>query len=103
MGSSDRLEMLKFDLQICHSHADKYLEMLLKGAERAIGQEGILLEDTVEDALLLTMYAAYLYRKRAEQENKMPRMLRYALNNRLLSQKMKGAADSGEGDGANVI
>lgn len=37
----------------------------------------------------MEMYAAYLVRKRATEEA-MPRMLRWALNNRLFSQKAGG-------------
>ena len=49
-------------------------------------REGIALAETLEDAQLVEMYAAYLVRKRATTEP-MPRMLRWALNNRLFSQK----------------
>jgi len=45
----------------------------------------------VQDAMLVEMYAAYLYRRRREENVQMPRMLRWALNNRLFGQK--GAAD----------
>lgn len=47
--------------------------------------------DTVEDGQLVVMYAAYLYRKRADDAPVMPRMLRYALNNRLFSQKVSAS------------
>ena len=90
MDNKDLLTILKMDLQIVHDHSDSYLETLLEASRSAIQREGISLEDTADDSLLLSMYAAYLYRRRAETENAMPRMLRYALNNRLLSQKMKG-------------
>ena len=42
------------------------------------------LGDSLEDAQLILMYAAYLFRKRATDEG-MPRMLRWALNNRIFS------------------
>ena len=42
-------------------------------------------------AARIGMYAAYLYRKRADDAPVMPRMLRYALNNRLFSQKVREA------------
>ena len=43
----------------------------------------------------MVMYAAYLFRKRADEGSpQMPRMLRYALNNRLFSQKMKESTDA---------
>ena len=56
-------------------------------AKKFILKEGIALTNSQDDALLVEMYAAYLYRKRKEQQNEMPRMLRWALNNRLFSEK----------------
>ncbi len=94
MKAEDKLAMLKTDLQLSHSHHDEYLTALLEASRAAIGREGIILEDTVEDTMLEIMYAAYLYRKRAAGDSPMPRLLRYALNNRLLSQKMGGGGDA---------
>ena len=42
-----------------------------------------------QDRDLVVMYAAYLWRSRSTGED-MPRMLRYALNNRLFSRKARG-------------
>lgn len=81
--------LLKHDLQILHEKQDEYLKSLLDMSASMIKREGIELTEDIEDVGLQVMYAAYLYRHRAEKENAMPRMLRYALNNRLLSQKMK--------------
>ena len=81
--------LLKHDLQILHEKQDEYLKNLLDMSASMIRREGIELTEDIEDVGLQVMYAAYLYRRRAEKENAMPRMLRYALNNRLLSQKMK--------------
>ena len=64
---------------------------LLEAAEEYITTEGSRLDSTPGDRQLIVMYAAYLYRKRGEESPAMPRMLRYALNNRLFSQKMKEA------------
>ena len=50
-------------------------------------------EPDSEDGGLMVMYAAWLYRKRANDEAVMPRMLRYALNNRLMPQK-EGAGNA---------
>lgn len=63
-----------------------YLNQIIKSARSMIEREGIVLEKTSEDEQLVEMYAAYLVRKRATNEG-MPRMLRWALNNRLFSQK----------------
>lgn len=66
-----------------------YLSQVVDAAIAFIAREGITLEDTVEDLQLVEMYAAYLVRKRNTTEA-MPRMLRWALNNRLFSQKSGG-------------
>ena len=97
MTDEDILEMLKTDLQISAMKYDSYLTNIIKLAKAAIQKEGIVLNEsvgndkevslTIEDGMLVQMYAAYLYRKRREENAAMPRMLRYALNNRMLSQK----------------
>lgn len=66
-----------------------YLSQVIDAAIAFITREGVTLEDTVEDLQLVEMYAAYLVRKRNTTEA-MPRMLRWALNNRLFSQKSGG-------------
>ena len=68
---------------------EEYLSQVVDAAIAFITREGITLEDTVEDLQLVEMYAAYLVRKRNTTEA-MPRMLRWALNNRLFSQKSGG-------------
>ena len=98
MTDNDILTMLKMDLQISAAQYDTYLTNLIKLAKAAIQKEGIVFNElvdeqgesnglTIEDGMLVQMYAAYLYRKRREENNAMPRSLRYALNNRLFSQK----------------
>lgn len=91
-----KLALLKQDLQLLQDRQDDYLRTLLDIAASMMVREGILLTDSVEDAGLQAMYAAYLYRHRAEKENAMPRMLRYALNNRLLAGKLGGAAGAAQ-------
>ena len=85
------LTMLKANLQIMpvNTLQDEYLNSLITAAKQMITREGITLADTVEDGQLVVMYAAYLCRKRADDAPVMPRMLRYALNNRLFSQKVR--------------
>lgn len=91
LTDEDILEILKVDLQVSSSALDLYLLVLITSARSYITQEGITLTDTAQDAMLVEMYAAYLYRRRREENVQMPRMLRWALNNRLFGQK--GAAD----------
>lgn len=85
--------MLKNDLGISVSAFDAYLTNIIKLSKAAIQKEGISFEldaagcYSIEDGMLIQMYSAYLYRKRKEEVAAMPRSLRYALNNRLFSQK----------------
>lgn len=90
MSTQERVLILKLNLQLMTDAFDGYLQQLLEAAEQMIAREGIALTSSAEDEQLRVMYAAYLYRKRAEDNPPMPRMLRYALNNRLFSQKAGG-------------
>ena len=90
MGEQAILTALKVDLQISTSAMDTYLGQLIAAAQSYITQEGIVLTGSPGDGMLVEMYAAYLYRKRREENVSMPRMLRWALNNRLFSQKAGG-------------
>ena len=85
------LEMLKVDLGISKDAYDKRLSQYIDMAVASIQREGITLTETVEDNSLVAVYSAWLWRKRETGEG-MPRMIRYALNNRLFSQKL-GDAD----------
>lgn len=94
MCDNTLLVMLKADLEFVPGNKtkDPYLMHLLRTARQMITREGITLTDSSEDADLVVMYAAYLYRGRADPKADMPRMLRYAMNNRLFSAKMGGPA-----------
>ena len=88
MSAQTQLSLLKADLDLMTTSKDEYLNHLLEAARAKIRREGITLKaDAVDDDHLVAMYAAYLFRKRADGAAGMPRMLRYALNNRLFDQK----------------
>lgn len=100
MADAELLEMLRANLQMVTTAHDTYLTQLIGAAREAIAREGIELEDTVGDNNLIVMYAAYLYRDRvtgtagdntyttaAHSAKGMPKMLRYALNQRLFAAK----------------
>lgn len=95
MQDNELMVLLKanLDLITVESNREAFLKQCLASARTFIKREGIPLSDdvSIEDGQLIVMYAAYLYRKRATDEP-MPRMLRYALNNRLFALKA-GAAD----------
>lgn len=89
MTEDDMLLLLKLNLCMTTTAYDDYLLHLLQASRELISREGICLKDSVEDCELTIQYAAYLFRKRADG-GAMPRMLRWALNNRLFSQKAGG-------------
>ena len=88
MTAADALTLLEVDLGELYPSAQRveYLNQAISAAMGMIAREGVVLQDTPEDWQLVVMYAAYLVRKRATTEP-MPRMLRWALNNRLFGQK----------------
>lgn len=85
MTDADILVILKVDLQVSSTALDQYLLALIASARDYISTEGIVLDGSTSDAMIVEMYAAYLYRRRREENVQMPRMLRWALNNRLFS------------------
>jgi len=105
MSNDVILTMLKQGLEIITDYMDveskaaKDLELMqyVQTAEVYIEREGIVLQDVVDDQMLVSMYAMWLYDKRKTTGSKytsyyiqnMPRMLRYNLNNRLFSQKVR--------------
>ncbi len=91
MTAADILTMLQVDLgELYPSEQRKaFLQQAIGAARAFISREGINLTESIEDGQLVEMYAAYLVRKRANDTG-MPRMLRWALNNRLFSQKAGG-------------
>ena len=82
MTIEDKLELLRSELQNPPESRTNYLLHLLRVSEARISSE-----DSVDDADLIVMYAAWRYRCRNKDNNAMPRMLRFALNNRLMRQK----------------
>lgn len=83
------LQMLKTDLGITTSAYDERLQQYLSSAWEQIKTEGATLDATnPEDRQIQIMYAAWMWRKRDTMEA-MPRMLRWALNNRIMKEKMQ--------------
>lgn len=81
------LASLKVDLGITTTAYDSRLTEIVKSSAAAIEREGATLNyDSFDDAQIVIMYAAWLWRRRDTGEG-MPRMLRWQLNNRILSEK----------------
>lgn len=89
MTDADILSILQADLNILAPDATRtaQLEHYIQAATSFIKREGVALAApySIEDGQLIEMYAAYLFRKRDSGEG-MPRMLRWALNNRIFGQ-----------------
>lgn len=94
MNTEDLLTLTQANLDLIALDAgrENQLCFLIKTAIELIAREGVTLTEpyTSEDANLIVMYASYLYRKRATDEP-MPRMLRWALNNRIFGRDADGA------------
>lgn len=90
MNDTEKLAVLKKDLQMTTNANDVLLQNMLMASKSMIEREGIILEDSIECDMIQIQYAAYIFRKRASSETAMPRFLRYELNNLLFSQKAKG-------------
>ena len=82
------LHNLKIDLGITTDVYDERLTVYLQTAQERITEEGVTLTDSVSDDDLTIQYAAWMWKRRDSGEG-MPRMLRYALNNRIFSRKMQ--------------
>lgn len=94
MMQADLLTLLQADLNLLSPDATRLaqLEHLIQVSLQLISREGVTLQEpySAEDGQLVIMYASYLFRKRATDEP-MPRMLRWALNNRIFSEKARTA------------
>jgi len=94
MMQADLLTLLQADLNLLSPDATRLaqLEHLIQVSLQLISREGVTLQEpySAEDGQLVIMYASYLFRKRATDEP-MPRMLRWALNNRIFSEKARAA------------
>ena len=89
MNKGDLLTLVQSNLDLLSVDTTRksQLEFLIDTAIELIAREGVTLTEpyTSEDTNLIVMYASYLYRKRATDEA-MPRMLRWALNNRIFGR-----------------
>lgn len=92
--TTTQLAMLKVDLGLVTvtSEQTTYLGSLLDAAQQRLTEDGITLSpgDAQHDALVV-MYAAWLYRKRAEDptQQAMPKMLALLRNSVLFGQKAR--------------
>ena len=79
------LAAVKIDLGIVTNAYDERLTEYIEAARKEITREGVTL--TEDDDHLVAIYTEWLWRRRDSGEG-MPRMVRYALNNRVFAEKM---------------
>lgn len=90
MTDQEILGLLKSNLSILHTAQDDYLTFLITTSKTSLTEMGISLDlEDAEDINLVIMHSAYLFRKRAEDDPVMPRMLKFAIHNRLFSEKAR--------------
>ena len=93
MTDVELLAALKIDLGITGMSYDARLDQVITSAQELIAREGVTLNlNSLEDCQLVIMYASWLWRRRDTMEG-MPRMLRWALNNRLFGAKARETVD----------
>lgn len=83
------LSKMKLDLGISSDAFNKRLTDKLSSAIQRIQAEGCTLTDSESDQDLVLMYAEWLWLHRIDGAA-MPRMIRYALNNRVLGPRAAG-------------
>ena len=85
------LDSMKLDLGMLNttSYDERFAQLLQVSYEQITAEGATLNLDVTSDCNLIVMYASWLWRKRASGEG-MPRMLRYALNNRVIGEKANG-------------
>lgn len=91
-NSNDDLlfEMLKVDVgkRVPSDAEAKFLKMLISSAKDKCRRHGMTYDpNNAGDQSIIVSYAAWLYRKRAEDDNKMPPMLKDALHDRIIEEK----------------
>lgn len=105
MPTEAMLAGLKIDLGLTTNAYDARLIDYLTFSADEIRRQGATLDlGDMSDAQLVIMYAAWLWRQRDGAggtyttsrfgADQMPRMLRYALNNKIFAQKMAGGVSS---------
>ena len=88
--AEDLLVSMKVDLGIKSNAYDERLLDKLRAAVEEITAEGATLQQTYRDKNLVLMYAEWMWTNRMTQAE-MQRMLRKALNNRVLGEKAREA------------
>lgn len=96
MNESDLIAMVIDDLEISTEYMDQIaldalnrkIGLCVRSAQEYIKREGVTLTDSQGDSQLIIMFASFLYR--GGDTVRMPKMLRYQLNNRIFQEAITG-------------
>ncbi len=89
----EALKLLKLDLGITHNKRDAYFNALLNSAVLELERKGIALSlAEADDQMLLSDYAAWLYRKR-QDDVPLAKNLKLRLMNRKVRARAQGVTD----------
>lgn len=84
------LQLFKIDLGISHDKRDSYFLKLLESCDKELAGKGVYIHrDRAEDMILLSDYAAWVYRNRAEDTG-----ISRNLKQRIINRQMKRRARS---------
>lgn len=82
------LNLLKMDLGITHNLRDAFFIQLLQGTKKEIERRGITLDDkSADDQMLIIDYAAWTYRKRAE-DIPLANNIQHRIRNRIIKERV---------------
>lgn len=96
MTEAELIERVIEDLEISTEYMDaaareateRKVALCVGAAQEYITREGVTLTDSQGDSQLIIMFASFLYR--GGDSVRMPKMLRYQLNNRLMQETITG-------------
>ena len=82
------LNLLKIDLGITHNVRDAFFTKLIQGTMKEIERRGITYdENSPDDQMLIVDYAAWVYRKRAE-DTPLAANIQQRLRNRIIKERI---------------
>lgn len=83
------LNLLKIDLGITHNLRDAFFIKLIEGTIKEIERRGITPDlNSADDQMLICDYAAWAYRKRAE-DTPLAQNIQHRLRNRIIKERVK--------------
>lgn len=84
------LALFKQDMGIKNNAKNTYFKNLIKASEKELERKGIRLDkNSVDDAMLVSDFAAWNYRKRQE-DTPLPANLSNRIKNRIIRRRAKG-------------